>query len=724
MEELYINNQKIELTDNLVSLTAQINDIAELKDRQSDYSNSIKILRTPKNVLIFEMIGVSGNKSRVPYKEVTVKYIVNGIEIISEGKGIVKNTNKYYNLVIYDGNISITDLLGDKQLNGLDFSVYNHDLTIENWIDSFSKTDGYIYGLGKFYENAKTSGIDIDLQNVSFYVHTLFDMIFTQKGYTLSGDFFNSVDYKSRVISMSTGHLRNSIDDINQVFQYDSSGDLVSNTYPDPTSDIIEVLNYTATATSVYKINLNGTFGRIHGDNFRFRIYINDISYESIIVPDGSFDIDISLQARVGDIIRLKLFAESVFELGANRIAFDPSFVTTIHSNEISIPIVIEDLIGETKQYDFVKEIMQHFGLIFRKTRNENNYEFIQLSQLLIDNENAEDWSGKYSNFINESYKSDYAQVNRIKYRYDNEGDETLTFADGEMLIDDVNLSTSKTLFTSILKASELDGQYNILNHWKDENENDEDVIVPVIEDLRMFKINVINDNILYRFNDSIINYSLLSDDVSLLDFQSIYYQNELDTHYAEVTQMLTDYKAITLELNLSVIDYYSRDFFKLKEIKQLGRYYYLNKISNFKKGKKTKVELIEITEIIKKIKEMIGTAFVGTSTFTATMGKLEFGSMIGSFAGKSTFTGSMTKTTFTSFLLSNGTIEENACGETAINTKYHNGAFAFVSIGNTVFDDDGGLTPFNGSFMWYKTAFNDIVEINTNGIVIDKINC
>jgi len=723
-EVLYINNLQVDLPLNEISLTAQINDIAELKDRQADYSNNIKLPKTSKNVGIMDMLGIAGNKSRKPYTEVSVKYVVDGIEIISNGKGVIKNTNEFYNLVVYDGNISITNLLGDAKLNELDFSAYDHNLTLGNWLSSFTKTDGYIYGLGKFYDNSTTLAIDVNFQNVSFYVHTLFDMIFSQKGYSVSGNFFSNADYKSRVISMSTGHLQNSIDDKSQVFQYDSSGNSVSNTYPSETNQTFEITNYTAITTSVHAIDLDGFFIKTHGDNFKFQIFINDSVYKSIDIPDSNFNITETIQLKVGDIFRLKVNVDSVFELTENRIAFNPTFVTTLESNDIYIPIQIGDLIGEVKQYDFVKEIMQHFGLIFRKVRNKNEYEFMQLSELLIDNENAEDWSSKYSDFINEEYKSDYGQVNKIKYKYDNEADEDQSFADGEFTIDDVNLPTEKILFTSIIKASDVDNGLNILKHWVDKKEDKIDVISPNLDTLRMFKINIVNGNIYYRFDNSILNYGIYNGSIAYLNFESIYYQAEIDKYYAEIKQMLTNYKFVTLELDFNLIDYYKRDFFKLKYFKQLGRYYYLNQISGFKKNKKTKVELIEVNEIIKRIKVILGTAFAGSSTFTGDLGKLEFGSMIGSFIGKSTFTGVLTKTSFTSFLISGGVIEEIACGETASTTKYHNGSFAYVEVGNTVYNDSFGSSVFNGNFMWYKTAFGDIVEINNLGIVLSKTTC
>ena len=45
--------------------------------------------------------------------------------------------------------------------------------------------------------------------------------------------------------------------------------------------------------------------------------------------------------------------------------------------------------------------------------------------------------------------------------------------------------------------------------------------------------------------------------------------------------------------LLITPIDIYNIDFFKLKYIEQLGQYFYLNKVVNFRDKKLTKCELI-----------------------------------------------------------------------------------------------------------------------------------
>ena len=116
-ELLYINDTLIELPEKSISYTLQVNDLSEVKDRNAHYSNNIKIPKTVNNIRNLEMLAVTGNITELPYNSVSVKYVVDGIELISEGKGLLKNTNKFYNLVIYDGNIVLTELLGKSTLS-------------------------------------------------------------------------------------------------------------------------------------------------------------------------------------------------------------------------------------------------------------------------------------------------------------------------------------------------------------------------------------------------------------------------------------------------------------------------------------------------------------------------------------------------------------------------------------------------------------------------------
>jgi hypothetical protein len=60
----------------------------------------------------------------IPYQTNTVNYYIGNEAIIYNGRGVINETNDFYNLTIYDGNIDLykaieNTTLGDLNLTGL-----------------------------------------------------------------------------------------------------------------------------------------------------------------------------------------------------------------------------------------------------------------------------------------------------------------------------------------------------------------------------------------------------------------------------------------------------------------------------------------------------------------------------------------------------------------------------------------------------------------------------
>ena len=136
----------------------------------------------------------------------------------------------------------------------------------------------------------------------------------------------------------------------------------------------------------------------------------------------------------------------------------------------------------------------------------------------------------------------------------------------------------------------------------------------PNEDDLRTFRANEITDTISYRFSEDIESFSSYSGDVPYLDFTSLYYQQEINKYYSEFENILDAYNKIKVDINLSVVDLYKLDFFTLKYFNQFGKYYYLNKVTNFKKDKLTTCEFVEVKEHF-----FIGSLIEGTAAGTST---------------------------------------------------------------------------------------------------------
>lgn len=729
-EELYINGNLIELKGNPVSQNLQINDIANVEDRNSNYTGNIVIPKTPRNVLNLDMLATVGNTSNLPYSNLSVKYIVNGIELISDGKGLLKNANNNYNLVVYDGNIVLKELVGDSTLQDLDFTALNHSLTTNLWLNSWTNTTGYIYPLGAYYELdslAINSSFPIEVQTPMLFLHTLFDMIFTQRGYTLQGDIFSDAEFLSRVVSMSKGHDREITTVSNSVYFRSTALDAPIDESVDYINPPIEKSyskgSYTVTLSGTHKVNLVGSISVVFGTNYELVVTRNGGTVFSFPFESGvAFNEDINVNANTGDVIEILIKITEQTYVEFNKIQFSTAFNINIYKDTSSMPIDFSEMIGDTLQISFLKAIMQHYGLIFRKTRNEDEFEFIKIKDILIDRAGAEDWSDKLDSITDEKYKPPFARNNYAKYLYDSsESDTEQTYADGNLLLSNERLNETKTIFTTIFKAGILDNNYYRHRHWIDN-----DGVIEINNDgLRMYRILKVTDSIKYRYKFSATGWSNFSGEVAKLYFAD--FQEDLNDNYLEFRELLEAYKDSTFILNLSALDIYELDFFKLKYFEQLGAYYYMNKVSSFRKGRPTKVQMLKIgADVYEGLS--IGTAsYAGSSVYAGTISKNTVGDMIGGYAGASAYSARLTKNDPLKVYLSIASYESSfaACPDSSLEVQHHNGGdVGSVDIGDTVFTDVAGTIPKDGLNKFWKMGTTHAIQIDSNGVVTNKIAC
>ena len=113
MVEIFLNNQSLELDNDIeLTYTLQVNDIGDVATRQASYISGIKLPKTPNNTQILQGLGLVGDTSRLPYQKPTCQVIDDGFALIPNGWAVIKNTNDYYNLSIYNGIINFFKAIG------------------------------------------------------------------------------------------------------------------------------------------------------------------------------------------------------------------------------------------------------------------------------------------------------------------------------------------------------------------------------------------------------------------------------------------------------------------------------------------------------------------------------------------------------------------------------------------------------------------------------------
>ena len=209
---------------------------------------------------------------------------------------------------------------------------------------------------------------------------------------------------------MSNGYSR----DLNDNFttSYTSTHTTASDGISDDTGTSSVTTQYlfdtfTATEEKPYRILFSGNIEIIDGDNVRLVIKQGGFETSSIPVENGNIFSIRNMELSVSEVVNVYLESTSTLKTATNYFnTINPDFTTQIQKSFSFVTINLDKLVGNTKRKDFIKDIMQRFGLMFREVGD--NYEFIRIKDLLIDRDNAEDWSSKFSDITIYQYQKQY----------------------------------------------------------------------------------------------------------------------------------------------------------------------------------------------------------------------------------------------------------------------------------------------------------------------------
>lgn len=642
MTEVYVNGRLLELGNIKIQKVFQINDIGEPKDRQLDYTLPFDIPETPNNLITLEMLGLVGSSSRVPYKQIKAKVKENSVELIPDGILVVTKKQGKFKAYIYAGNFFLFDKIGSKKMNELDYSNLNHVVNLDNFVNSFTNTQGYIYAIADF---GKFDDVDIEInyQVPSIYTHTLWRMIFEQSNIKYYGDIFETDKFKSKLTTTNRGY-NSDIDDITGTVNvttdsYEFTSNIQLSTVinnginfpiyysvqnnvepiedfagnPAPVGYIISIED---TTSYNYEFDLELANGN---GNLQFIVHLVIEELGSGNFVKNEYLTSINLNQTVA----LNIVDSAVLEKGKHYAFYIKYFygnitgtsypfenTTTFTVTNFSLQngqsvtsLVFNNFIGDMSQIDFVKDVMQEFGLIFKKRKNELAYDFIQIKKLLSDRTNTLDWSDKYIREISQDYKlSSYARSNRFAYNYlESDGDR---FADGILRIENENLPSEKTLVTRPYNAPELSGfalSNNYLLHipfWKLELNDDGSVKghKPFQSKNYVAEIKYVNTTINYKLmnGDSIP----FTGEVPILDFSQLSYSQILNENYKELKRTLDFNQVKTVDLLLNEKDIQDLDLFKTIFLKQFSSDFIINKIKYTNSSKASKADLVMINRM------------------------------------------------------------------------------------------------------------------------------
>lgn len=607
--KLYIKDsaetwQLLDMGNEKPAMNYQVNNITELKDMQTDYSQALVLPYSPNNCRHFGFSNEFDIDSSVPYMKFECRLFYR--ESVIAGKGsylyVDRMSDSGFHTQILSGNVDLFETLKLRKMSEIDLG--NYQLGTNNF---GYQTGDYVIARANFIQSERDwSSSVLDKAMPFVFLKNAIEKLLLFNGYTLVTNLLNS-DWANHAISTcSRIPGLNSFVPLHS-FATGSSPNTIPNAGFMKWNTII--INGFGTLflgqnseSLVWNAGINGT-GRT-----RLKVIIWNAGTTINIKIQNSktiyFDQTVTSSFPSQEFIyynTIDLFAEdpiqvTIFIFYTSPAAMQVEFETDqISATEVrsGCHLPISKNLGFDTQYDFFKMFVQLYGMTVI-VDNDAKKVYCFTSKKLIDNKQiAIDWSSKLhiAEFEHRHSLEGYAKVNFINFeKYQ---DDFATIEDrGYFEIADERLSPEKTLFTIGIESGENYSQKFLLAPltvakiplWK--REFDEETQTP------LFRFEAGKPHIVEITQASSTYYAT---HVSIQEFISMY--------YSDFVQMLNGCKVIERSFNLSEEDIELYKSFQNNMpgmfipvyISHFGRFFYINKIKNFVSGKLTKCELIKL---------------------------------------------------------------------------------------------------------------------------------
>lgn len=621
--QLYINGQEVYLdSDEIIPITKQVNNIAELKDRQADFTTDFKIPATRKNRLILESANLLSSNTFVPYVKNSCTYVEDGIELISDGYIVILSHEKgYFNAAAYSGNADFFKLIDKLKINNLDLSDLNHvwtlnpDLFIGN---AYPDLKYLIFEPSSTGDLLSNTSIEFNYLRPFVSVKRLFKQIIEAQGWTLTGD-CDVIDEWMLCPSLSP-----------ILSDYNSTAKLTNQAYTD-SINLVKYENITEISDSKNLIQQGSIF--LNGANnmmFKFarkgkynitissKLLFTNANFVGIVLKNSGGTIPIAINSNKN--ITQDFSVTYELEVDDTNLAYGVAFILgeqeansrldiynclfNIALTESSIQpndtVQVSSIVPDMEQTKFLKTVANQYGLVFETDGQKREVNVWQFNRLLDNIPIANNWS-KYVSEDSQvlSYRiGDYAQSNLMKYK-ETEG-TPVGYGDGALIINNQTLETSKELFTLDFSASnDILKNGNIC------------ALIPLYErsDAGEYSSKDSKDArvVNYKFINSPLIVSRENINLNLPNYNLAYFINTVENkglgfnyrlieqNYVALSNMLTQSKKLEIKMKIPTIKIQGLKHYIPIYLEQFASYFYVNKINQWQKDKICTVELIKI---------------------------------------------------------------------------------------------------------------------------------
>ena len=235
MTRLFIENKELDITQNFSQqITYAVDDLQNMDSKATSFTKTIVLPGTANNNRLLGNIFEFGNANFTIDSQPNVGYNFNAAKsaqarIEVDGLPVMKGVIRLLEILIDEDYIEyevalfgelggLFFSLGAAKLEQLDFSVYNHSLTITEIEDSWDNANagqGYYYPLIDYGNCSPIANANFAKKNwylrssrPALFVREYMDKIITGAGYTWESEFMDTDYFKSLMIPNNQSRLK------------------------------------------------------------------------------------------------------------------------------------------------------------------------------------------------------------------------------------------------------------------------------------------------------------------------------------------------------------------------------------------------------------------------------------------------------------------------------------------------------------------------------------
>lgn len=644
----------VDLGENRPFISYQSVDVNDFESRKANYSQNLSIPFTAKNQKIFGYANLPDAVGAEPYRRFNIR-LYDGVNVIL-GAGaclILLNTSDVYEVQLLSGVSGLFDQLKELSMSDLDLG----DKTIVSISANSMRTENfnefYIFGLSTFEVGGSSvireGGVGRLLPYFHFY--NIVKRMLLNLGYTLSTNldeddtyglaytyiscatpskaylsdlspdsiFFSNSPYRNQYdgfrsfsFSLSTPNLqvswglrnvdtRHGFSDLYNVLIYNPPYTVQGNitvTFFMPV-DVFPFNGVTLSVEVYYCHKVTGDFTyatgreiRIYDVNATIGIGLT-VHSQSVFFPNIQIGEDYDLYM----IVQAKRTDGGIVSSGiVTAIASYQSFARVGKSVISDSKIRVGDAIGFDTQFDLVKAFFQTYGLVVTVDELSKIVHAYTLRKLYENTANGLDWSNKVDAYQVAKTTYQYPSIAQVNYMTMTENTSDGVNVKGSFNVDNKALQKSSDFVAlpfesglenvaSVGDSSNFQLVANIPSFEYDPEKPTEE---PKIKDTK--------PHLVLRSGNTWTYYITGHSYEQYAKLNHISPQTLLDKYYADLTgNLLSRVKIIEEKLFLTSQDVATFNQLTPVYINKYGAWFFVNKISNYKSGELTTVELIQL---------------------------------------------------------------------------------------------------------------------------------